>query len=112
MTFFDIDVSNESGSMDLLVSSATDQYHAIRDVSGLWTPLGTVRGPGDPTETIVAGAQAAYLLEVQWMQLNDLGEIWSTTRFQIGHRPFARFLDNAPDGHPFKSVSATVVFPF
>jgi hypothetical protein len=112
MTFLDVDVNNESGSLDLLATSGTDQYHAIRDVGGMWSGLGKVRTAYDPVQTILAGGQAAFLLEDQWLQLFDTGEIWTTTRFQIGHRPFDLFVDHAPDGHPFRSVAATAVLPF
>jgi hypothetical protein len=109
----DIDVSNGAGDLHVLGSDANDQYHGVR-ASGSWSGFGSVEmvAGRPPTGRILAGAMTAILLEVEWLQVNDRGEIWFCSRFRSNPQWFIRIGDASPDGRPFVAISATTVLPF
>jgi hypothetical protein len=112
LAFRDIDVANGAGDLQVLGSDGGDLYHAIR-ASDTWTDFGGAQQwAGDPPGSIVGSATTTILLEVEWLQVTDLGVIWLASRLRTGPTQFGPMIDAAPDGHPFVSVSATTVLPF
>ena len=109
----DIDVSNGAGDLQALGSDASDQYHAVRS-GGIWTDFGSVEqaSGSDPMGQILAGAMTAILLEVEWVQANNRGEIWFCSRYRTGTQWFVLLSDASPDDHRFVAASATSVLPY
>jgi hypothetical protein len=112
--YSDVDTCNAAGDLHVLLSTTTLQYHAIRPANGSLSGFRDVEWAGgvDPMGNIVAGAEASLLSEVEWLQLNSLGEIWISTRFRCCAGPYQRFAAVSPSGRPFASLSATGVLPF
>ena len=113
LVFQDVDASNAVGELHVLGSDRFDQFHALRTAEGEWRALPTSR----PTSairwaTILAGAQTSVLSEVDWLQVNSLGQLWICSRFRYLPTPYLLLRDRAPDGHGFVSVSATAVLPY
>jgi hypothetical protein len=113
-TYTDVDASNAGGDLHVLISTTTTQYHASRPANGSWSGYTDVEWAGqiDPMGNVVAGAEASLLTEVEWLQLNSLGEIWISTRYRCCADPYQRLAIMAPSGRPFASLSASGVLPF
>jgi hypothetical protein len=111
--FVDVDGCNAAGDLHVLVSDTALQWHGSRTASGNWSGFSDLEWhTGDPMGAIVAAAQASVLTEVEWMQVNSLGEIWLSTRYRCCPGPYERLVGISPDGRAFVSVSATGVLPF
>jgi hypothetical protein len=112
MTFQDIDAANAVGELHVLGSQVRDQFHAIRTLEGVWTQFSNVEANvGDPMGEILAGAEASVLSEVDWLQVNSLGQVWISSRFRYLPSPYILLAGAAPGGRPFVSLSATSVLP-
>jgi hypothetical protein len=113
MSFQDIDAANAVGELHVLGSQLRDQFHAVRTLEGVWTTFSNVdANVGDPTGDVLAGAEASVLSEVDWLQLNSLGQIWISSRFRYLPSPYILLAGAAPGGRPFVSLSATSVLPY
>ena len=74
--FVDIDTCNAAGDLHVLASLLHTQWHEVVPANGAPTGFSDIeRHTGDPMGSVVAGALASMLTEVEWMQLNSLGEI-------------------------------------
>jgi hypothetical protein len=111
--FVDVDTCNAAGDLHVMISETTKQWHKSRAPNGSWSGYGDIEYQArDPMGDVVAGAQASLYTEVEWLQLNSVGEIWISTRFRCCPTDYQRLAGAAPSGRPFVSLSATGVLPF
>jgi hypothetical protein len=110
--YVDVDTCNAGGDLHVLLSETGTQYHAVRPSGGNLSGFSNVEQFGDPMGSVVAGAEASLYTDVEWLQLNSLGEIWFSSRAHFGASRFAKLVPAAPDERPFVSLSATGVLSF
>jgi hypothetical protein len=81
----DVDIDASGGTLHLLATTGSTQFHATRPAGGSWSGFGNVEGvTGDPGGTVLLGGATAEGADLHVTQVLSDGRVMHAMRFANG----------------------------